>query len=434
MKLRWAAGGRIAIAISILMAVGPAAVLRPATVTAADPSATPASDVRIALGRLLGEHAFLLMSEMRATAEETPDATALRTALDANTEALRDAIASVYGDDAGASFQPIWQRHIDASAEWATAAKSGDTAASTAALQELSRFRSEFSDFLTGANPEISADAEVHAVQLHLDQLKAVLDKDYQQAFATQRAAYSHMFEFGDDIARAIVAQFPERFPDGAVAFSPKTTLRLTLGRLLGEHLVLAAAAMRTGLVQGADAGAAVQSLDENSADLAEAVGRIFGADAQAAFAELWGKHIETYIAYIEAVRTGDAAGRQSALESLHGYHAALAEFLHSAIPSLSQADLEALISHHVSALISQVDAAAAGDFVRAITVTREAYGHMFVVGDALGTGIAAEFPDRFGDVGQIPPTNAAPETTVRFSCAVASGRSGRHSVFATGR
>jgi hypothetical protein len=416
---------RIVIATSVLMAAGFMSWSRPVSVAAANPAATastPASDLRIALGRLLGEHAFLLMSAMRASADGTPDADALRAGLDANTDGLKDAITTVYGDDAGEIFQPIWQRHIDASIRWATATKAGDSSAAAAALKDLSKFRSEFSEFLTGANPKISADAEIHAVQLHLDQLTAILAGDYEQAFATQRVGYSHMFEFGDEIARAVVAQFPVRFPDGAVAFSPRTTLRLTLGRLLGEHLVLAAAAMRTGLVQGVDASAAVKALDANSADLADAIGRIFGADARAAFADVWGRHVETYLAYIVAVRTSDTAGRQTALESLHGYHVTLAEFLHGAIPGLSQADIEELISHHVSALINQVDAAAAGDHVRAVTVTREAYAQMFVVGDALGAGIADQFPDRFGDVRHIPPTNGEPEKPLEFSCTIPDG------------
>jgi hypothetical protein len=235
------------------------------------------------------------------------------------------------------------------------------------------------------------------------------LREDFEQAFATERAAYSHMFDFGDELARGIVAQFPDRFPDGAVAFSPRTTLRLTLGRLLGEHLVLAAEAMRTDLLQRGDSSAAARSLAANSADLAAAIGRVFGTDAQAAFADVWSRHIDTYLAYIVAVRNGDAAGRQSALESLHQYHMALAEFLHNAVPSLSVADLETLISHHVSALINQVDATAAGDHVRAVTVTREAYAQMFVVGDALGSGIADEFPERFDDVKTIPATDTEP-------------------------
>jgi hypothetical protein len=349
------------------------------------------------------------MEAMRATAQNRPDFDALVGGLDSNSQSLKDAIASVYGDAAGSVFQPIWQQHIDAMFAWARATASSDRAAADAALNQMQDYRTRFGAFLTSANPHISGDAEAHALQLHLDQLTSFMSQDYERAFATERAAYSHMFEFGDDLARAIVAQYPDRYPDGKAAFSPRTTLRLTLGRLLGEHLVLAAEAMRAGLVERADANAAGASLNANSAELAAAIGKVFGTDAQNAFADVWGRHVDAYLAYIEAIRVGDAGARQAALDSLHAYHMTLAEFIHSAIPSLAVSDLESLISHHVTALVNQVDAAAAGDHVRTVTVTREAYAQMFVVGDALGNAIAAQFPERFGDVKKVPATNTAP-------------------------
>jgi hypothetical protein len=400
------------VAIALLMVSAGSVAASPSRATLPPPgapnAATPASDLRIALGQLLGEHAYLVMEAMRAAAQNRPDFDALVEGVDANTQALQDAISSVYGDAAGAAFRPIWQQHIDAMFAWARATTRKDTAGADAAMNQMQDYRTKFGAFLSGANPHISSDAEAHALQLHLDQLTSFISQDYRQAFATQRAAYSHMFEFGDHLARAIVAQFPDRYPDGKVAFSPRTTLRLSLGRLLGEHLVLAAEAMRAGLVQRDDAGAAAASLDANSVDLAAAIGKVFGADAQKAFADLWGRHVTAYLGYIEAIRDNDEAARQATLESLHSYHMTLAEFLHSAIPSLSTSDLESLISHHVAALVNQVDAAAARDHVRAVSVTREAYAQMFVVGDALGSGIAAQFPERFGDVKQVPPTNTA--------------------------
>ena len=372
------------------------------------PETRMASDLRIGLGRLLGEHAYLTMEAMRAASERRADFDALNSGLTANTVSLRDALSHVYGNAAGKAFVPIWQQHIDALFDWSRAKAAGDVAAEDAALATLQQYRQDFGKFLTSANPKISGDAEAHALQLHLDQLTSFVGMDYAQSFATERAAYSHMFEFGDDLARAIIAQFPDHYPDGNVAFSPRTSLRLDLGRLLGEHLVVAAEAMRAGLAERADMAASAASLDANSKELAAAIGRVFGADAGSAFDELWGRHVTTYLGYIEAVREGDEAARADALASLHSYHKALAEFLNTAIPALSRADLEALISHHVTALINQVDAAAAGDHVRTVAVTREAYAQMFVVGDALGTAIANQFPDRFSDLKEIPPTDVS--------------------------
>jgi hypothetical protein len=375
----------------------------------ADPrlaASTPASDLRITLGRLLGEHAYLVMEAMRAASERRPDFDALNSGLAANTVLLRDALAHVYGNAAGKAFQPIWQQHIDALFDWSRAKAAGDVAAADAALATLQQYRTDLGKFLTGANPKVSGDAEAHALQLHLDQLTSFVGMDYAHSFATERAAYSHMFEFGDDLARAIITQFPDRYPDGNVAFSPRTSLRLDLGRLLGEHLVVAAEAMRAGLAERADMTAAATSLEANSKDLAALIGRVFGADAEKAFGEVWGRHLVTYLEYIEAVRDGDAAARTSALESLSTYHRALAEFLNGAIPALDRSDLETLISHHVTALINQVDAAAADDHARTVAVTREAYAQMFSVGDALGTAIANQFPDRFQDLKELPRTD----------------------------
>jgi hypothetical protein len=59
--------------------------------------------------------------------------------------------------------------------------------------------------------------------------------------------AFSHMFELGDHLALEIVRQYPDRFADGAVAFSPGSDLQLGLDHLLSEHMVLAAEAMRAG-------------------------------------------------------------------------------------------------------------------------------------------------------------------------------------------
>ena len=371
------------------------------------PAAT-ASDLRLALGRLLGEHAYLAMEAMRAAAAERADLQALVGGVDANTDDLAAAFADVYGAQAGEAFRGLWQVHIDALEAYARARAADDTAALDAATASLDGYRTSLSQFLAGANPAFSGDAEAHALQLHLDQLTSFVGSDYARSFETQRAAYAHMFDFGDHLARGIAEQFPDRFTGAEVAFSPSATLRLDLGRLLGEHLVLSAEAMRAGLVGRPDADAAANSLEANGADLAGLIGRVYGPGAEAAFKDLWGRHIGAYLAYIDGIRRGDEEKSGAALAVLHDYHTELAEFLHQAAPALSVGDLETLIAHHVMALINQVDAEAAGDHDRSVAVTRDAYAHMFVLGDALGTAISEQFPDRFEDMQVLPRSDAA--------------------------
>ena len=388
---------------------------------AAAAAVASASDLRFAFGRLLGEHAYLTMEAMRAAAANRLDVSALIGGIDANTDELTAAMSGVYGPPAGVEFKRLWQQHIDALIAFAKAKAAGDPSAVDAANAAMADFRSAFSKFLAGANPHLSGDAEAHALQLHLDQLTSFVGMDYVQVFATERAAYAHMFEFGDSLAAAIAVQFPDRYAGARVALSPRTTLRVARPKPAICVTSLAAEAMQAGLDARPDSDAAAASIGANAVDLAALIGRVYGPDAQSQFNELWGRHIDAYLRYIDGVRSGDAARRIAAFDELRSYATTLAEFLHNAAPALSVRDLETLISHHVTALINQVDAAAAGDYERSVAVTREAYAHMFKVGDALGTAIADQFPNRFKDLKAAPATSTVyvGAATVPFRFAV---------------
>src|SRR5262245_6683042 len=82
----------------------------------------------------------------------------------------------------------------------------------------------------------------------------------------------------------------------GAMSTAPTTpasTLRTTLNALLGEHLILAAAATGAALDgRGAEVKAASATLDANSVDIARAIGSVYGKEAEEAFLPLWRRHI----------------------------------------------------------------------------------------------------------------------------------------------
>jgi hypothetical protein len=374
---------------------------------------TPATALRVLLGRLLGEHSFLLMEAIRAESLDRPEAAAVRAALDDNSADLSQAIGSVYGSAGGDAFDDLWQRHITLLIDHAAAQRDGDTAAAREALAGLDEFRHEFAMFLSNANSMIEGHAEADAVQLHLDQVLAFSEGDYDKAYTAEREAFRHMFGFGDHLARAIGAQFPDKFTGALVAWSPTASLRLALDRLLAEHLVLSAEAMRALLSQAADADAAKAALDANSADLAQAIGTYYGDDAAAAFERVWDRHVDAYLAFIDSYVTDDAAARSRALMDLHDYHDEIAGFLSDANPYLTREAVSGLIRQHVQSLIAQVEATAAGDHVRAVATVRSAYDFMFEVGDALSAAIARQFPDQFKEIKALPPTDAAARTSL---------------------
>ncbi len=375
---------------------------------------TPATALRLLLGRLLGEHSFLLMEAIRAETLDQPESAAIRAGLDDNSRELAEAIASDYGAAGGAAFDELWQRHITLLIEHAAAQRDGDAAAASEALAGLTQFRHEFATFLAGANPMIEGHAEADAVQLHLDQVIAFSEGDYDKAYAAEREAFRHMFAFGDHLAQAIGMQFPDKYTGALVAWSPAATLRLALGRLLGEHLVLSAEAMRALLSQGPDANAAQAALDANSAELAQAIGTYYGDEAEAAFRRVWDKHVEAYLEFIDSYVTDDAAARSEALMTLHDYHDEIAAFLADANPHLTREAVSGLIRRHVQSLIAQVEATTAGDHTRAVATVRSAYDFMFEVGDALAAAIALQFPDQFVEIKELPPTDGTARSQSR--------------------
>ena len=266
----------------------------------------------------------------------------------------------------------------------------------------------QLGELLAELNPALDARVEAEALQAHIDQITAFADGDYADAYAAQRIAFLHMFHLGDHLALEIVRQYPTRFSAGADAFSPRSDLRLSLDRLLGEHVVLAAEAMRAGVRQSPAFEAARESIYANSADLEAAIADIYGADTGRQFEDVWNEHVDAYLAFVKALGSNDDAKREASLGRLHAYHDQIAQLLARANPLLDGAAVGDLIRRHVQALITQAEATAADDPARAIAATRDGYEGSFEVGAALAEAIGRQFPERFHELKALPSTDSA--------------------------
>lgn len=407
----------LSVALTVLLTLtmpGGAAAVSPASSPAqlsgpAVDDRTAAIDLRVTLGRLLGEHSFLLMEAMRSSAADLPDQAALTAALADNSAKLQDAIASVYGDEEGRRFGAVWVEHVELLIQLAEGTQDGDEPRQRELREQLDGFMTRLADLLADLSPEFSGHEEAAALKLHIEHVTAFADNDYARAYAAHREAFEHMFVLGDHLALGMARQFPERFAGGAVAFSPRSDLRLTLDRLLGEHMVLAAEAMRAGITDAPDFEAARRSLDQNTTDLSAAVASVYGPAAGSAFKDVWSEHLNAYIQFVTALAADDSGDRASSLESLHAYHDRIAEFLATASPQLDREAVAGLIRRHVQALITQAEATAEGDPERAVAATREGYDGTFEVGAALADAIAAQFPEKFRDLEELPQTSTAP-------------------------
>ena len=121
-------------AAALLAITGTGAIAAPADLS------SPAADLRVALNRLLSEHASLAMEAMRQGIDtgnlEDPEFVAAATALQGNTDDLTGAIESVYGADAGEAFRAQWEAHIGFFVNYTVGLATDDQAAQDAALDD----------------------------------------------------------------------------------------------------------------------------------------------------------------------------------------------------------------------------------------------------------------------------------------------------------
>ncbi len=179
---------------------------------------------------------------------------------------------------------------------------------------------------------------------------------------------------------------------------SPATDLRVTLDRLLGEHALLAQLATQKGFSGDKDFEAIAASLDENSVELADAIGSVYGNEARAEFLDgdlKWRAHIGFFVDYTVGLAKKDKAAQTKAVGNLKGYIESFSNFLATAT-GLPPAAVRESITEHVNQLKGQIDAYAAGDYPRAYGMFREAYAHMYMTGDTLAAAIVEQSPDKF--------------------------------------
>jgi hypothetical protein len=182
------------------------------------------------------------------------------------------------------------------------------------------------------------------------------------------------------------------------VSSAKSAELHATLNSLLQDHAVLALNATDAALGGRNDEfTAAAGALDDNSKELAGAIGSVYGSDAETQFLALWRKHIGFFVDYTKATAAKDATAQAKSVNDLMGYTQDFGAFLESAtggrLPKAAVADL---VKTHVVGLKNAVDAEAAKDYAKAFSEERAAEKHMTTIGNAIADAIVNQFPDKF--------------------------------------
>ncbi len=207
----------VAAVVGLLVGYGLASKQAPAAVDGMVPtSSTKAADLRVLINAIEREHVDLASTAVRNGFDGAPSFAASADALGANTKRLSDAVASVYGAEAGTRFSEIWTSHIGFFVDYTVAAKTGDAAGMAKAVENLGGYADAVSDFLSTANENLPRETVHGLVMQHIGHLKAAVDaygkKDFAGSFNAQHAAYDQIGTIADAIAEAIVKQKPDLF------------------------------------------------------------------------------------------------------------------------------------------------------------------------------------------------------------------------------
>jgi hypothetical protein len=334
----------------------------------------------------------------------SPQFKAAATALDSNSVDLADAVASVYGQEAGDQFLDLWRKHIGMFVDYTEGRLTGNKAQEQKALKALENYKKDFSAFLSKATGgELPQDAAAEALQAHVDSLirviNSVVDGSGNPFDLLYTAATEHMPHTATALAGAIVAQYPEKF-EGSVD-SAGSVLQQTLTDQLDGHVYLAAIAVEqavlTESITSPQFKAAATALDRNSVDLSKSIESVYGADAGDQFLELWRKHIGFFVDYTAGRIGGDKAAQQKALAELGDYKVDFSAFLSKATAGELPVDAAAeALQVHVDSLVEVIDAVVDGSGNPFALLYTAAGDHMPHTATALAGAITAQFPDKF--------------------------------------
>ena len=182
-------------------------------------TATPAAELRAGLTALLQEHVYLAgtaLTTLLGDGADAPTTTSAVDTLDANSVALSEAVAEVYGADGGDQFLTLWRDHISLFTDYTTASQAGDGNAADDARVGLDDYRESFGAFIEEASEgELAADAVADDLGVHVDSLLAALDAAVAgspDVFPLLQVAASHMPDTAAAWAEGIAAQFPDEY------------------------------------------------------------------------------------------------------------------------------------------------------------------------------------------------------------------------------
>jgi hypothetical protein len=173
--------------------------------------------------------------------------------------------------------------------------------------------------------------------------------------------------------------------------------LRSGLVTLGVEHMTLTDQAVAAALDGSTDAKAIGAALYANGDTIGASVGSVYGTSAQTTFDSVWKLHLDQFVNYAVADKTGDAAAKQAALDTIQSqYTLPLSKFLANANPNFSQSTIQTSLSMHVNMTAQVIDDHVKGDYTKEAADLTAANSHIADLFSYLASGIVKQYPSKF--------------------------------------
>jgi hypothetical protein len=145
-----------------------------------------------------------------------------------------------------------------------------------------------------------------------------------------------------------------------------------------------------------ARAKASEQQVVANAKSIAGAIEPFYGKAASDKLFDLLAGHWGAISAYLDATVAGDKAAQGAATQKLTANAEEIARFLGGANPHLPVDTLRGLLVAHGAHHVQQIGQLKAKQYEAEARTWEAMKNHMYVIADALASGIAAQFPERF--------------------------------------
>ena len=400
--------GAAALALALTACGGGGEGSNPATASPAASTAavtdTASAQLRSGLAGLLREHvnltAFVVQDVVTKGSLDDPQVEGSIAALGQNTDDLGDAIGSVYGDAARQKFLDLWNAHIGFFVTYTKGALGNDQKLKKQANRQLDGYRRDFGAFIDEATggrlPKAAVAKElIGHVQTLEDAIDALVIKAPDAASKVEMAA-AHM----DGTAAALASGISAAKNLAGDVDGAGSGLRAGLTGLLVQHVAqtgqVIQTIVQTGSLDSPQTQGAIAALGDNTNDLGDAIGSVYGDQARGQFLDLWNAHIGFFVTYTKGDVLDKPALKKKAAKQLNGYRKDFGAFIAGATQdALTAQQVADELTGHVQTLEAAIDAIVAGDDDAAQKLYM-AQMHMPGTAAALAGAIAQTNPDTF--------------------------------------